>query len=190
MSNLTPEEWKANVDRLKVITGPDTRWAYACVWEPHPNINGKMRYSVRLLVPKTDTETVEKIRKGIESAYWLDLGRIQGRDEWPPKLEDIKTPLQDGDEVFPGKPEYAEHWFLNANSHTAPGVVDAEGKPITTRSEVYSGVYGRASISFFGFNAGHGSRGVLCALNNLMKVRDGEPLGHKATPEEDFKEVI
>ena len=57
--------------------------------------------------------------------------------------------------------------------------------PILTRSEVYSGVYGRASITFYAFNSS-GNRGIACGLNNLQKIRDGEPLGSKASAESDF----
>ena len=177
-----------NYERLKVITGPDTRWAYANVWEPKKNMNGKMRFSVRLLIPKTDTDTVKKIRRAIEGAYWADLGKIQGKDEWPPRLEDVKTPLQDGDKVFPDRPEYKGHWFMNTNSPEAPGIVDKNLNPVITRSDVYSGVYGRASVNFYGYNAGGGSRGVLCALNNLQLIRPGEHLGHKPDPKEEFAE--
>ena len=53
------------------------------------------------------------------------------------------------------------------------------------RSEVYSGVYGRASISFYAFNA-NGNKGIACGLNNLQKISDGEPLGGKASAESDF----
>ena len=63
--------------------------------------------------------------------------------------------------------------------------MDADCQPILTRSEVYSGVYGRASISFYAFNSS-GNRGVACGLNNLQKIRDGEPLGGRASAESDF----
>lgn len=64
-------------------------------------------------------------------------------------------------------------------------MVDANCNPILTRSEVYSGVYGRASISFYAFNS-NGNRGIACGLNNLQKIRDGEPLGGRASVESDF----
>ena len=71
---------------------------------------------------------------------------------------------------------------MNANATSAPGIVDADRNPILTRSEVYSGVYGRASISFYAFNSS-GNKGIACGLNNLQKIRDGEPLGGKASAE-------
>ena len=75
-------------------------------------------------------------------------------------------------------------YFINANSATAPGVVDAS-QEIINRSEVYSGVYGRASINFYAFNS-NGNKGIACGLNNLQKIRDGEPLGGKSRAEDDF----
>lgn len=93
--------------------------------------------------------------------------------------------MRDGDTERPEDPAYANSYFVNANSATAPGVVDADCNPILTRSEVYSGVYGRASISFCAFNS-NGNRGIACGLNNLQKIRDGEPLGGRASAESNF----
>ncbi len=63
--------------------------------------------------------------------------------------------------------------------------MDADRQPILTRSEMYSGVKGRASISFYAYNV-NGNRGIACGLNNLQKIRDGEPLGGKSRAEDDF----
>ena len=80
---------------------------------------------------------------------------------------------------------YKNSYFINANSATAPGIVDADRQPILERSEVYSGVYGRASINLYAFNS-NGNKGIACGLNNLQKIRDGEPLGGKSRAEDDF----
>ena len=47
---------------MKVITGPDTRWSYANVWEPKSINGGAAKYSVSLIIPKSDTKTVAKIK--------------------------------------------------------------------------------------------------------------------------------
>ena len=85
----------------------------------------------------------------------------------------------------PDDPEYAGYWFLNANSTSRPGIVDAHCQPIIDPSEVYSGCFGRASITFFAFNS-NGNRGIACGLNNLQKLKDGPRLGGKASAEQDF----
>ena len=182
MSNNTN---RVNSNPMKVITGPETRWSYANVWEAKSINGGSPKFSVSLIIPKTDTRTVAKIKAAIEAAYREGEAKLKGNGKTIPPLSSIKTPLRDGDTERPDDPAYANAYFINANSATAPGIVDADRQPILDRSEVYSGVYGRASINFYAFNS-NGNRGIACGLNNLQKIRDGEPLGGKSRAEEDF----
>ena len=138
---------------MKVITGPKTRWSYANVWEAKSINGGAPKFSVSLIVPKSDTATVTKIQAAIEAAYKEGESKLKGNGRTVPALSVIKTPLRDGDIERPDDPAYANAYFINANSATATGIVDAACYPIMNRSEVYSGVYGRASISFYAFNA-------------------------------------
>lgn len=170
---------------MKVITGKDTRWSFANVWEPKSINGGTPKYSVSLIVPKSDTATVAKIKAAIEAAYHEGEAKLRGNGRSVPALAAIKTPLRDGDVERPDDPAYANAYFINANASTAPGIVDADCNPILTRSEVYSGVYGRASITLYAFNS-NGNKGIACGLNNLQKIRDGEPLGGKASAASDF----
>ena len=173
------------VNPLKVITGPNTRWSYANVWEPKSINGGTPKYSISLIIPKSDTVTVAKIKAAIEAAYQEGQAKLRGNGKSVPALNLIKNPLRDGDLERPDDPAYANSYFINANSATAPGIVDADRNPVLTRSEVYSGVYGRASITFYSFNS-NGNRGIACGLNNLQLLRAGEPLGGKASAESDF----
>ena len=170
---------------MKVITGPETRWSYANVWEPKSINGGAPKYSVSLIIPKSDTKTVEKIKAAIKAAYDEGQGKLKGNSRTVPALSVLKTPLRDGDTERPDDPVYANSYFINANSASAPGIVDADCQPIIDRSEVYSGVYGRASINFYAFNS-NGNKGIACGLNNLYKIKDGEPLGGKSRAEDDF----
>jgi len=181
MSNTTN---KVN-NPMKVITGPDTRWSYANIWEAKSINGGTPKFSVSLIIPKSDTKTVAKVKAAIEAAYIEGEAKLKGNGKSVPTFAAIKTPLRDGDIERPDDPAYVNAYFINANSATAPGIVDADRNPILTRSEVYSGVYGRASISFYAFNS-NGNKGIACGLNNLQKVRDGEPLGGKNSAESDF----
>lgn len=169
----------------KVITGVRTRWSYANVWDPKSINGGKPKYSVSLIVPKSDTKTVNAIKAAIEAAYKEGESKLRGNAKVVPALSAIKTPLRDGDAERPGDEAYKNSYFINANSDTAPGIVDASCNPIMDRSEVYSGVYGRASINLYAFNS-NGNRGIACGLNNLQKISDGEPLGGKSRAEDDF----
>ena len=169
----------------KVITGPQTRWSYANVWDAKSINGGTPKYSVSLIIPKSDTKTVTQIKAAIEAAYKEGESKLKGNGKTVPALSVLKTPLRDGDVERPDDPTYANAYFINANSATAPGIVDANCNPILDRSEVYSGVYGRASINLYAFNS-NGNRGIACGLNNLQKISDGEPLGGKSRAEDDF----
>lgn len=171
----------------KVITGKDTRWSYCNAWEPKSINGGTPKYSVSLIIPKKDTVTVRKIQAAIQAAYEEGSGKLKGNGKSVPALSTIKTPLRDGDVERPDDEAYKDSYFINANSATAPGIVDADRQEIIDHSEVYSGVYGRASISFYAFNSS-GNRGIACGLNNLQKIRDGEPLGSRVRAEDDFSE--
>lgn len=170
---------------MKVITGPDTRWSFVNVWQAKSINGGAPKYSVSLIIPKSDTRTVAKIKAAIEAAYREGESKLKGNGKSVPALSVIKTPLRDGDLERPDDAAYANAYFINANATSAPGIVDADLNPIMTHSEVYSGVYGRASITFYAFNSS-GNKGIACGLNNLQKMRDGEPLGGKASAESDF----
>ena len=173
------------INPTKVITGVNTRWSYVNAWEPKSINGGAPKYSVSLIIPKSDTKTIEKIQAAIQAAYDEGQGKLKGNGKSIPALSVLKTPLRDGDAERPDDEAYADSYFINANSGTAPGIVDADRQPILDRSEVYSGVYGRASINFYAFNS-NGNKGIACGLNNLQKIKDGEPLGGKSRAEDDF----
>ena len=174
-----------NSNPMKVVTGVNTRWSYVNAWAPKSINGGTPKFSVSLIIPKSDTKTVAKIKAAIEAAYKEGEAKLKGNSRTVPALSAIKTPLRDGDAERPDDPAYANSYFMNANSNTAPGIVDADCQPILDRSEVYSGVYGRASVNFYAFNS-NGNRGIACSLNNLQKIRDGEHLGGKSSAEDDF----
>ena len=144
----------------KVITGVNTRWSYANVWDPKSINGGAPKYSVSLIIPKSDTATVAKIKAAIQAAYEEGQSKFKGNGKSVPALSAIKTPLRDGDLERPDDEAYKNAYFINANSATAPGIVDADRQPILERSEVYSGVYGRASINLYAFNS-NGNKGTV-----------------------------
>lgn len=176
---------KNYITPTKVITGLNTRWSYANVWEAKSINDGTPKFSVSLIIPKDDTVTVNKIKAAIQSAYEEGQSKLKGSGKTVPALSVLKTPLRDGDLERPDDEAYAGCYFINANSASAPGIVDADRQPVIDRSEVYSGVYGRASINFYAFNS-NGNKGIACGLNNLQKIKDGEPLGGKSRAEDDF----
>lgn len=171
----------ANVSRTKVITGNETRLSYFHGWEPTSINGGPERYSVSVLIPKDDKETLSAIEKAVDAAIEEGVAKFGGKK---PNKAAIKLPLRDGDTEREDE-AYAGHYFINANSKTAPQIVDKSVKPILDRDEVYSGCYARVSLNFYAFNS-NGNKGVACGLGNIQKIKDGEPLGGRSSAADDF----
>lgn len=171
----------ANVSKTKVITGKNTRLSYFHGWEPTSINSGPERYSVSVLIPKDDKEIVKAINDAVDAAIEEGISKFGGKK---PNKAAIKLPLRDGDTEREDE-AYAGHWFINANSKTAPQIVDKAVKPILDRDEVYSGCYARVSLNFYAFNS-NGNKGIACGLGNIQKIRDGESLGGRSSAADDF----
>ena len=163
----------------KVITGK-VRFSYANVWQPKSINGGDEKYSVSLIIPKKDKQTIAEIQAAIE------LAKKEGATKFGGKVPaSLKLPLRDGDVDRSEDEAYKGCYFVNANSKDRPGIVDQNVKPILDQSEFYSGCYGRASITFYAFNQ-NGNKGIACGLQNLQKLSDGEPLSGRSRAEDDF----
>jgi len=166
-------------NKTKVITGK-VRFSYANVWEPKSINGGDEKYSVSLIISKDDTKTINEIKAAIEVA------KQDGKTKFGGKIPgNLKLPLRDGDIDRPDDEAYENSYFVNANSKDKPQIVDKNVKPILDQEEVYSGCYGRASITFYAFNS-NGNKGIACGLGNLQKLSDGEPLSGRSKAEDEF----
>ena len=164
----------------RVVTGK-VRFSYANIWEPK-SINGsEEKYSVSLIIPKSDAKTIEEIQVAMEEAKQEGIAKFGGKIP-----ANLKLPLRDGDIDRPDDEAYQGCYFINANSKDKPQIVDRKVKPILDPNEVYSGCYGRASINFYAFNQ-NGNKGIACGLGNLQKLEDGEPLSGHSRAEDDFE---
>ena len=166
----------------KVITGK-VRFSYCHVWEPDAMEGSEPKYSVVLLIDKSDKTTLDKINAAVAEAK--ELGKTKFGGKIPAVL---KLPLRDGDTEKPDSPEFQGMMFVNARSTNKPGIVDADLNPILDKDEFYSGCYGRASITFYAFS--QPNKGIACALNNLQKLEDGERFDGRASAEEDFADDL
>lgn len=167
-----------------LVTGK-VRFSYANVFEPRQTPNGEQKYSVTLLIPKSDNGTYQRIMAEINKSLQENLAtKFNGVMPANPKL-----PIHDGDGVRQSGEEYGPeckgHWVITANSNNAPEIVDASGNPIISKNEFYSGCYGRASLRFYAYNQ-NGNRGIGCGLGNVQKLEDGQPLDGRTTAAEDF----
>ena len=104
-------------DLTRVTTG-EVRLSYVHLFKPYANEPGQEeKYSVTVLVPKTDVNTMARINAAIEAAKQIGIS-----DKWggtcPPI---IPTPVYDGDGVKPSDgmpfgPECKGHWVFTAGA--------------------------------------------------------------------------
>lgn len=167
----------------KVTTGK-VRLSYAHIFEPHAMNDGQeAKYSVSVIIPKTDKETLKAIKEATDQA------KKDGASKWGNKIPaNLKTPLRDGDVEREDDEAYAGCYFLNASSKNKPGVVDQNVQPVLDATEVYSGCYARLTLNFYAYNAS-GNKGIAAGLGNIQKLEDGEPLGGFTRAEDDFDAV-
>lgn len=162
------------------VTTGEVRFSYAHVFKPYADMQGqKEKYSVTILVPKSDVATKARIDAAIQAATERGVSEKWGGVR-PPR---VSTPVYDGDGTRPSDgaefgAECKGHWVFTARAGAEypPEVVDAFGSPIIQPSEVYSGCYGRVNVTFYPYAYG-GKKGIGCGLGPVQKLRDGEVLG-------------
>lgn len=167
----------------KVIV-PNARLSFVNLLEPKAYEGQEPKYSVMVLINKTDTKTLAKIEKAIDVAYaqGVESGKLKGI-----KRDRLKTTLRDADEEFDiaDNPEFKNHMFINLSSKNRPGIINQFKQKTENPEEVYSGVYANISMNFYPYNV-TGNKGVSAGLNNVMVLGHGDYLGGRASAESDF----
>lgn len=167
----------------KVVTGV-VRLSFVHLLEPSEDLNGNMKYSAMVLIPKKDKDTIDKIHAAEKAALEAAIPtKFNGT-----KPKNLKRVFRDADEELDldKYPEAEGHMFMNVSNKTKPGLVDENVQPVMDPGAVYSGVYARVSVNAFAYNA-QGSKGLSFGLNNVMVLGYGEPLGGVgASAESDF----
>lgn len=166
----------------KVVTGR-VRLSYVHIWEPYSIPNQDAKYSVVLLIPKTDRATIKKLRDAQQAA--LEAGRERAFGGRIPTT--WKDTIHDGDEEadLDRNPEYAGHLYMSVGSQTKPGVVDKDVNPVLDQTAVYSGCYARVSLKAFPYSQS-GNKGVSFGLNHVQLLDDGEALDGRSKAADDF----
>lgn len=170
---------------IKVVT-PVFRASYVKLTEPGKAPDGKMKYGVSMIFPKsqplvdylTKTTIKDIIRQVITDKFGTDP------KGWPSGL---KQPLRDGDVDRPQDAAYANSVFMNTSSKNRPTVLSPQKTEIIDPNEIYSGMWARASVNFYWYdNVG---KGVGCGLNHVMKLKDDDRLDGRKSADEDFADI-
>lgn len=167
------------------VTTGKVRFSFLNVFTPR-QMEGSpdAKYSVTLLIPKSDRATIAKIKAAQQAAKDVWSSKHAG------KAAPSKSTIHDGDGVRPsdGEPfgdECKGCYVMTVSSKTKPVLVYADKTPLTEQTELYSGCYGKAVINFFCYETA-GNRGISAGLNGLMKLEDGEPLAGGVITDADW----
>lgn len=173
----------------KVNVG-EVRLSYCHLFTPEAVAAGaEKKYSVSVIIPKSNTKLVAKIKQAINAALQMGVASATFKGKMPTNW---RNPLRDGDIDKADDEAYADSWFINATSKTKPGVVkrvkiNGENKlvEVTNEEDIYSGCYGIVSINFFPYNNA-GNTGIGAGLNNVLKTNEGDYLGGRSSAQTDF----
>lgn len=175
----------ADVSGNQIVTGK-VRLSFAHLFEPYAAQAGQdPKYSCMILIPKSDTNTLDKIRNAQKLAAENGKAKFGGRVP-----ANLATTLRDADEEadLEKYPEMAGHYFMNLNSKKQPGLVDRNREPIIDSTELYSGCYARVQIGAFAYNT-NGNKGISFGLNHVQKWADGEALDGSTKAEDVFDPI-
>ncbi len=173
------------MSKTQITTGK-VRFSYVNIFEPKAvTADSPVKYSVTLIIPKSDKKTLAKIEAAMNAAKEQFKSKNPGK-----KLpKNLKTTLHDGDGERPNGgdfgPECENSMVITVSSTKKPVVVYADKTPMTEPLELYSGCYGRAIINFYVYDTS-GSVGLTAGLNGIMKLEDGEPLAGGVVTDEDW----
>lgn len=165
----------------KVVTGK-VRMSYAFLNKPKKNDRDEDKFSVTVIVPKSDTTTITALRTAEREAA---VKKFPGKPDAFYKA--IKSVIHDGDGLRPSGepfgPECKGAWVFTASTSDRPGCVDENLQPLM--EPIKSGDYGRVSVNMYGFDTA-GNRGVAAGLNNVQLLERGESLGGRTDAASDF----
>ena len=165
---------------MKFTTGL-CRLSYEHIFEPHADLNGEEKYSCSLLISKKDKKQIDRITEAFDSMLEDKdiLVKLGG------KAKGTTLPLHDGDEK--DDDVYAGHVYLNARANVKypPKVILQDRTEVVDQSDVYSGCYVQAVLSFYPYNQA-GKKGIGVGLLAIRKIKDGEKLAGSAVTDNDW----
>lgn len=188
---------------IKVIyQTPAFRISYPTLFEPKADLNGKMKFSLQMLFPKTVLAKQLKAAKGPASTL-ISEDNLKGlyqecvkvaKQTFGPEVDisQLKMPnFRDGDKPkLNGKVEENAKGMivLNASTNERPKVLRTDKTQIEDKDEVYPGCWCRAVLCIASFNM-PGAKGVTMYVNGVQKLADDQTFSGRARVEDVFDDT-
>lgn len=160
--------------------------SYAWLLEPRADKNGKMKFSLSVLISKIRAKELEPLRAlaiQVATEKWGAKGKAIFENQKYPLIRDGD---QKKDEEGRVDPSYKGMLYVSARTDRKPGIVMADGKtPVCDDEEVYSGCLVKVSGNLFAYEA-EGNKGVSFGLNNVQVLKKLDRLDGRKRADEEF----
>lgn len=173
---------QAELLRKRIIT-PKLRLSYPQLFTPKKrddDDDSEEKYSTAMIFEAgTDLTAMKQAALDVAMSRWSNAAELirKGKLTWP-----FRDDPEDVAEK--GYPEGST--FMNANTKTAPGVVNALREIVTDAKEAYAGRYAKVSLTAYSYDV-KGNRGVTFGLNNVQLLEHGERLDGRRNPQDEFE---
>lgn len=152
------------------------RFSYPHISKPQGE-GDEARYSLTVLIPKTDKETLKAITDAAKEVFEENkTSAFKGLN-----YDEVMKPWHDGDGRKPKGGAYGDECkgqiVLNTKSKNKVPCFNRDRQPLADETQVYAGCYGRVSVGLYAYDT-KGNKGIGAALNGIMTFNYGDPLGN------------
>lgn len=175
---------------MSTVNTPVFRVSYPNVFEAKLNkLSNQPEFSIEAIFDKDAdlSDLKAAAQKALVSKFGADKSTWPQGIRTPFKKHEAKAKTVGGKQVIP-EPYVEGGIYLNLRSKQRPSVVDRDLTAIIDGTDFYAGCYAIASLSVYAYSKG-GNNGVSFGLSNIQKFKDGDPLGGRTRPEDDFVAV-
>ncbi len=181
----------ATTENPKLVKSPLARISYPWVFKPQEFKDGKKKYNLVMLIPKTEGVTEARKDPKLRAMYAaLKAAAIETWQGNAPK--NLQLPVKDGDVPREGDDEpqeaYVGMWAIGCTSDRKPGIVGPDVNYLENEAEFYAGCWAFVSLNSYTWTS-HKKNGVSFGLRNAQKVKDDEKLGGFTTAHDDFEPI-
>lgn len=171
---------KKGIEDKKCRT-PEFRASFPHVFKAHTGFEGQeAKFSIVMLFDKkVDLKDLKR------AAFAAATDKWGPKEKWP---KNLRLPFRDGSDKSDLQ-GYENTIYVTATTKQRPGVVDQKLTPIAEDDQAfYAGCYARATLIAFAYDKA-GNRGVSFSLQNIQKLRDGDPFSGRKKAEDEFESV-
>jgi hypothetical protein len=173
----------------KTLILPPGIGSYVTVIEPKPDQQGKLKYSITVLVDKARANELNPLRAAV-----LEVATLKWGAKAAQILKAAKYPvIKDGDEKIDENgvidPIYKGKLYFSAKSDRKPMVIDANKNELFTDDDIYSGCLVRISANPYCYDY-QGNKGVSLGLNNVQMLKKGNRLDGRKSATDEFSEWV